>query len=112
MRKHKYRTWDTRIKRMEFFTLDENFDCERGAFCKEVILMQFTGLFDKSGKGIYEGDIVQNGEYWTREVKWDTIDDLEMGDAIGVGYDDCFESGEVIGNTMENPELVEKINAG
>jgi len=71
-------------------------------------IMQFTGLLDKNGKEIYEGDIVEN-EFGKKIVKW----------ADGGFY--CEEEKtimriyfwlltldkiEVIGNIYENPDLL------
>jgi uncharacterized phage protein (TIGR01671 family) len=72
---------------------------------KNVEVMQFTGLLDKNGKEIYEGDIVQvfyNEKPQTDENKAYTvvIEDIRKG-FLGVGEG----HGEVIGNIYENPEL-------
>jgi len=71
-------------------------------------LMQFTGLLDKSGKEIYEGDILKSGNQ-ADEAHPVTIDYYHgLRFMIGKNYlvrADAL-SGEVIGNIYENPELV------
>lgn len=83
---------------------------DTGGLEKEVIyghLMQYTGLKDKNGTEIYEGDLVQiqYGRHKTLhigEVQW-------LSDVEGVGWnlvDDVNTHYEVIGNIYENKELV------
>jgi len=77
-------------------------------------LMQFTGLLDKNGKEIYEGDLIKHPEY---------EEPLEVDFALGsfgmshlgtnryadeLFHDVVFGTIEVIGNIYENPELLTK----
>lgn len=76
-------------------------------------LMQFTGLKDKNGKEIYEGDILLHKALDIRNVPV-----IWWGSGWYVGYDDgkyhnvtaldYLGDCEVIGNIYENPELLTK----
>ena len=60
---------------------------------------QFTGLLDKNGVKIFEGDVIKGGIYVSYEVKWDYE---ECGWNIKPHIQHHFE---VIGNIHDNPEI-------
>jgi uncharacterized phage protein (TIGR01671 family) len=81
-------------------------------------IMQYTGLKDKNGKEIYEGDILNNIEAvdiaWRQVVEFETgafwRKDISKGDDSQWefdGWETVGEDWEVIGNIYENPELLE-----
>jgi uncharacterized phage protein (TIGR01671 family) len=112
MREIKFRAWDGEQMRTSFvvhntngYAMLENAD-DRLEFRQEWKVMQYTGLKDKNGKEIYEGDVLQKEKYestrriieripveWHEWGKW-TIADLKT------------ENFEVIGNIYQNPDLL------
>ncbi|EHG8227963.1 hypothetical protein NO911_001627 [Listeria monocytogenes] len=85
----------------------------------DVVLMQYTGLKDKNGKKIFEGDIVRNinGEYsYIGIVNKDRYTFYIKGVAPKDNYDFADVSDTVtgksslivIGNIHENPEILEE----
>lgn len=77
----------------------------------EVELMQFTGLLDKNGKEIYEGDVVKRkvGGSYTKEMVAHVVYDDRFAMYFlqtPAGGHEVTGSLEVIGNVFENPELL------
>ena len=80
---------------------------------EEYDVEQCTGLIDKNGKEIYEGDIVKYKLYadsrldYIDEVFYSTISGAFMvGDEDNIRTLDCLINVEVIGNIHENKELL------
>lgn len=126
-REIKFRAWDKSIKKMiqphngdfiKWHAMSNWKDC--------LIVMQFTGLLDKNGKEIYEGDIISytifdHNDHDTQFkgiIKWvgsgfivtqipDTLHNGDFGiELYWVWQQD--EEFEVIGNIHQNPELLNK----
>lgn len=146
MNRFKYRIWDNAMKlwlcedsqylQMDgkkvhaapWSTIEWNIPSDR------YIIQQYTGLQDRDGKDIYEGDIVEytynvgcfrfsNGkllrgcipsneiiqEKINQQVKWQGAQFIGIHPIIKIGYTLVDKKPQVIGNIFENPELI-KIN--
>lgn len=124
----KFRVWDNDYSKMsEPFFLYETSTIISISFSesgghsleisKEKNIMQFTGLCDKNGKEIYEGDIIVDWNVFD-QMKKDGYADHECYNVISF-YDGIFCFGrfdipiaecnnmcEVVGNIYQNPELL------
>lgn len=135
MREIKFRAWDKENKRFGYLDhpFDNNWYVTPTVFGNSLIafpnnwknkkkdnyiLMQFTGLYDKNGKEIYEGDICstdlsrpylivvfRNGAfmYQCHDDGKDYFDIMLPNEVKS----DADKYTEVIGNIYENPELLE-----
>lgn len=128
----KFRAWDTTNKEMfkdtfaitesgQVVVVEQDFvtDIPDYVFVDNLVVMQSTGLKDKNGKEIFEGDVVTNG--WKRQVVIFGTQEVEedFGSIriyrgfnlyLGGGYPNAIMSEfEVVGNIYENPDLLEVI---
>jgi len=110
MREIKFRAWDTENKCMRnnvavgLGMVEYDLSCHQPV--EIMIPMQFTGLFDKNGKEIYEGDILKIGNsnievIWDKNNAWFTL----KSNHFHLGFQSIFY--EVIGNIYEHPNLLE-----
>jgi uncharacterized phage protein (TIGR01671 family) len=129
MREIKFRVWDKDCKRMHVCgdnTHDTIYFFEDNCACYYNLqngegsspdgtgtykLMQYTGLKDKNGKEIYEGDIYHQGDRnilyvveYTHDCSFMGRQIRTKGSRVGLAY--WQDRIEVIGNIYENPELL------
>jgi uncharacterized phage protein (TIGR01671 family) len=118
MRELKFRVWDVKLNEyVPKRELDRNFGLDFNGELRcliasrekdPFILQQYTGLTDKNGKEIYEGDIInlKFGELNANlVVKWDKYMGLKYHNGGWTSLVHVDTHGEVIGNIFENPEL-------
>lgn len=108
-----YNMWDNTFHLLQNGNLWSNWG---GSFKpdEDFWVTQFTGLYDKNGKEIWEGDIVNvyNHAYDISEtftISWEAdwasynFENKKSGGRMDVSV---AQDSEIIGNIFENPELI------
>lgn len=73
---------------------------------------QYTGLTDKNGKRIFEGDVVAYREYGNLAVVWDDGAFQLMREVYDTLDHYSTRFSVVIGNIYDNPELLGEVSDG
>ncbi|MDG5103888.1 YopX family protein [Lactococcus lactis] len=117
----KLRAWDKKDERMSYGVVmyyDDMINYRFDHFCtgadEDVEFMQSTGLKDKNGTEVYEGDIVKCSRgcphliYWEKELGGTYIGGMPAWYLSGLNEGYAWTgTEEIIGNIYENPELLE-----
>lgn len=119
----KFRVWDTheevmnRVDYLDFVNGVIGMSNENVRDCEQPIhrlkIMQYTGLKDKNGVEIFEGDVLYHPLQGKRKVYYPYSDSVasyglrEINTGFGSTLQDAHAVWKVIGNIYENPELME-----
>ena len=116
MREIKFRAWDKVVKQMKYYDAPMKLTFSSGEIFgyfipKQEELMQFTGLHDKNGKEIWEGDIFGNIPQLRCVIEWENCRFIfkfldPKIEKRNLMFNDWARKSEVIGNIYENPELL------
>jgi hypothetical protein len=125
MRTIKFRAWDSDFGKMIYEFTPDGYSVDMQNGMLEVgsqngdgdyftlPLMQFTGLLDKNGKEIYEGDLVESEFGYIGEIIYENSYDRARyliewndGDNCDIFLDASHGEIEVFSNIYENPELI------
>lgn len=113
MREIKFRAWDKDDKCWVHYNgrrrlLQDEVLRVALAFPMSVVLEQYTGLKDKNGKKIYEGDLCEIDSKRGRMIAEIKLPDIWEGVGYRDAKDDIPMNLEVIGDIHNNPELLEE----
>ena len=117
MREIKFRAWEKSLKQVipvHNIGLEKRIINTESAWrtFNEIEVMQYTGLKDKNGKEIYEGDVLHCDGFWNLYAVWDEENArfaflcTDWVVTQGHPIQPNISSYCIIGNIYENPELL------
>jgi len=110
MREIKFRAWDKAYGGYVQSGIQFNNTTMRLEAVGGLILEQYTGMNDRNGEDIYEGDVVRRAND-TWQIIWQIIWEKDCWGAYRKGENlmDWWDEFEVVGNIHANPELIGEV---
>ena len=116
----KFRAWHKLKKRMYYDVQDVYCDSKLGNCFGDILtdanfeVMMYTNITDDKDDEIYEDDIVEfediGGVRGTGYIRWDYERAMFLIDGGDIEFFDELKNIQILGNTYENPELLNKLH--